>query len=345
MLRIVTNITLRLRPALLLFSAESLCWRTNVETRTKETTVSKQGKFGRRLFFVTGLLLINVVVVLAQGGDAERRFWPPDFRPPTGKKSPVRKQTAQPRYRPASPALPQNANFAKDSVLGVTVWLLTDSPDDKDGARILRPKTGRPTNYTAKRVETTTKFTVGQKLRLSIEIPRNGYLYVIDQEKYEDDGSLSEPYLIFPVIPGENNFARKGRVFEVPSAGDDSSLTVKLLDESGKRTVVAEVLTFLVTTKKLLNVPNPILTSNGEYDIIKLDEKTLAEWEKDCDTNFEAAELEGGAGQLYTTREQLAGRRKKTLTQADPLPQTVFRIAAKPGKSLLVKIPLQIAGK
>lgn len=68
MLRIVTNITLRLRPALLLFSAESLCWRTNVETRTKETTVSKQGKFGRRLFFVTGLLLINVVVVLAQGG-------------------------------------------------------------------------------------------------------------------------------------------------------------------------------------------------------------------------------------------------------------------------------------
>lgn len=301
-------------------------------------------KFGQAFFFVAGLLIINAVAVLAQDGDVQRRFWPPDFRPTAGKKSPVRKQTAQPRYRPASPALPQNASVAKDSVLGVTVWLLTDSPDDKDGARILRPKTGRPTNYTAKRVETTTKFTVGQRLRLSIEIPRNGYLYVIDQEKYED-GALSKPHLIFPVIPGENNFAQKGRVFEVPTAGDDSSLTVELLDESGNRTVVAEVLTFLVTAKKLLNVPKPILLSNGEYDIIPLNPVMVAEWEKDCDTNFEAAELEGGAGQLYTTREQQAGNRKNRLTQADPLPQTVFRIAAKPGKSLLVKIPLQIAVK
>lgn len=306
--------------------------------------MNKQGQFGRIFFFVTGLLVINVVAVLAQDGDAERRFWPPTFRPLATRTTPARKQTVRPNYRPVSPALSKDVGAAKDAVLGVTVWLLTDSSDDKDGARILRPKTGKQTNYTAKRVEATTKFTVGQKLRLSIEIPRNGYLYVIDREQYSKD-SLSDPYLIYPVNPAEKNFAQKGLVFEIPTVGEEPSFTVEQLDDPGKPALVAEVLTVLVTPTPLPGLPKPIRKPDGEYDIIPLDPAMVAKWEKDWGTEFEAAELEGGAGQLYTTREQLAGNRKKRLTRADPLPQTVFRIAARPGQPLLVKIPLQIAQK
>jgi hypothetical protein len=301
--------------------------------------VSNPMKFGRAFLFAIGVLVSNAVSVPAQSADAERRFWPPSFRPATGK---VSKKTVSPSYRPVSSALPKVAGTANDAVLGVTVWLLTDSPGDKDGARILRPKTGAQTRYTAKRVEATTKFTVGQKLRLSIEIPRNGYFYVIDREQYSD-GSVSDPYLIFPVIPGEKNYAQKGRVFEVPRYGDEPCFIVEELGESGKP-VVAEVLTLLVTTAPLKNLPKSD-RKDGEYDIIPLDPAMVAKWEKDWGRNVEAGELEGGEGRLYTTREQQAGNRKSPLNRNDPAPQTVFRIAAKPGETLLVKIPLQIAAK
>lgn len=302
----------------------------------------KQRKFGQACLLVIGLLMINSVASPGQDDDTSRRFWPPNSRPAPAQ--PVRKPATPPRYRPASDPLPKKVTSANSEVLGVTVWLLSDSSEDKDGARILRPKSGVKTNFTAKRVEVATKFAEGQKLRLSIEVPRSGFLYVIDREQYAD-GSFSQPYLIFPLSRSEENRVLKGRVFELPQAGDEAFFAVSQLNESGKSPLVADWLTVLVTPTPLTGLPKPIRKPNSDYDIIPLPESLVMDWEKKWGGNAEIGELEGGAGQLYTTREQAAGNRKQRLNQADPLPQTVFRVAAKPRQPLLVKIPLQIAAK
>jgi hypothetical protein len=49
----------------------------------------------------------------------------------------------------------------------------------------------RPTEWTPQRIEADTPLKVGERVRLSIESPRTGYLYVIDREQYAD-GSYGE---------------------------------------------------------------------------------------------------------------------------------------------------------
>lgn len=303
--------------------------------------MGKHGKFSWAMLFFIGWAA-GAVVARAQEGDASRRFWPPNYRPAPAQ--PLKKPATQPRYRPASEALPKDVTAAGSASLGVTVWLLSDNNDDKDGARILKPKSRVETNYTAKRVEIGTKFTEGQRVRLSLEVPRSGFLYVIDREQYAD-GSLGQPQLIFPLRPREDNSVSKGRVFEVPRVGDDAWFELEPMDKSVKSPWVGELLTILVTPTPLTGLPKPIRNPDGDYEMIPLPEAQVAEWEKKWGGKAEVGELESGAGQLYTTREQAAGNRKQRLNQADPLPQTVFRVAVKPRQPLLVKIPLQIAAK
>lgn len=304
-----------------------------------------------KLQFSPTLLLALLSAMLLQGGlalvaraqdqDGERRFWPPSARPAAPTPSASKPKA---RYRPTSPLLPKDSpTVTEDSVLGITIWLVTPPEEkEKDGARILVPKTGKKTDLVAKRVEASTKFAPGQRVRLSIEVPRDGYLYVIDREQYAD-GSFSDPYLIYPLDPvNDNNHVTKGRVFEIPNVGEEPYFEVRTLG-SGDKPQIAEQLTVLVTPTPLVKeLPKAVKNGEGDYEPVLLPRAQVEQWEKQWATQVEQAELEGGAGQLYTTREQVAASGKKPLTQADPLPQTVFRVAAKPGKPLLVKLPLQI---
>src|SRR5215470_6817986 len=120
--------------------------------------------------------LIAVGVAQDQGEDTSRRFWPPNFRPAAPRPAPTTKTS---RYKRATPALPKagsSPDSIRDAVIGITVWRLRPS-NDIDGARILVKKNGK--SLTPERVEAGAKFSEGQALRLSIEIPRAGYLYVI----------------------------------------------------------------------------------------------------------------------------------------------------------------------
>jgi hypothetical protein len=50
----------------------------------------------------------------------------------------------------------------------------------------------------------------------------------------------------------------------------------------------------------------------------------------------------GGLGQTITQEEQSAGSNARTeLSQDDPVPQTVMRVAIKPDAALLVNVPLK----
>ncbi len=276
--------------------------------------------------------------------DTERRFWPPNYRPAASKPS-VKPRTG--RYRRTTPALEKEAiptAAEKESVVGITIWRLRPPvANEKDAARILRVRKGKveESSFTAERVEASTAFTTGQMLRLSIEVPRSGYLYLIDREQYAD-GSVSEPYLVYPLDPvNHENRVEAGRVIEIPKGSDEPYFEVDPLRNEGK-VQNAEILTVLVTPKPLEGLPKAVRNTEGGYDPIQLPEADVQKWERLWETQVEQLELEDGAGKVYTRSEQLAGAKRKRLTQNDPLPQTLFRVAAKPKSPLLVKLPLKI---
>jgi len=317
-----------------------------------------QWRFGQSFVIITATMMLGLgglfTQALGQDQDTERRFWPPNNRPSAPAATKPAPSARPTRYKRTTPALEKDAiptAAEKDAVVGITIWRLRDAEvadntkqNKEEGARILVVRKGKKSAFAAERVEASTAFIAGQKLRLSIEVPRSGYLYVIDREQY-DDGSLSEPYLAFPVDAKDDNKVEAGRVVEIPSATEEEPyLLVQPLKSDNPKPQVAEVLTVLVTPTPLGSLPKPVRNDQGEYEPLQLPRAEVEKWEKQWATQVEQLELEGGAGQTYTRSEQSAGNDKnKRLTQDDPLPQTVFRVAAKPGKPLLVKLPLKIS--
>jgi len=317
-----------------------------------------QWRFGQSFVIITATMMLGLgglfTQALGQDQDTERRFWPPNFRPAAPAATKPAPSARPTRYKRTTPALEKDAiptAAEKDAVVGITIWRLRDAEvadntkqNKEEGARILVVRKGKKSAFAAERVEASTAFIAGQKLRLSIEVPRSGYLYVIDREQY-DDGSLSEPYLAFPVDAKDDNKVEAGRVVEIPSATEEEPyLLVQPLKSDNPKPQVAEVLTVLVTPTPLGSLPKPVRNDQGEYEPLQLPRAEVEKWEKQWATQVEQLELEGGAGQSYTRSEQMAGADKKNrLTQGDPLPQTVFRVAAKRGQPLLVKLPLKIA--
>jgi hypothetical protein len=217
-----------------------------------------------------------------------------------------------------------------NEVVGLTLWKLRPSisSDDKS-VRLLEREDENTMQWTPVRVESNTVFALGDRVRLSFESPRDGYLYVIDRELYED-GSMSEPFLIFPTSKdyGGDNKVTAGRVFEIPKTS--FRLKAKRNDYRGER------LSLIVTPEPLAQIPiGPRM--------IQLDKAQVNLWEKDWSVIAEKWELETGKGQIYTKAEKEAGQNQaRLLTQDDELPQTIFVIASKPGNPFLLNLPMKI---
>ena len=64
----------------------------------------------------------------------------------------------------------------------------------------------------------------------------------------------------------------------------------------------------------------------------------MAEWEKLSKTKAYRLEAVGGAGKVVTVAEQEASR-GGVLTKTDPLPQTMYRVDAKPGDTIMLRLP------
>jgi Domain of unknown function (DUF4384) len=220
--------------------------------------------------------------------------------------------------------------------IGVTVWRLRPSrPEDDAGARLLVMRDDEKTQWTPERIEADTPLKVGDRVRISIEVPRAGYLYVVDREQYAD-GSFGDAYLIFPTTRtrGGDNRVKPGKLIDIPSQEDDPH-HFTLVPSPSRSDQVAEVLSFIVTAQPLPGLPitdKPLHISNSDIE----------KWEKNWSSEIERFELEGGAGRPWTAAERAASSEQsaKLLTQQEPLPQTVYRIASKKGTSVLVTVPL-----
>src|SRR5262245_49105416 len=235
--------------------------------------------------------------------------------------------------RPASSTVAHKPGSSNASQLGLTIWRLRPSSMAEGGARIIVHQEGETEEWTPERIESNTPLRMGERIRISFESPQIGYLYVIDREQYAG-GSMGDPQLIFPTTRTREGDHRvePGKIIEIPSQDDRPNfftLRRSRLDQTG------ELLTVIVK-------PQPIEGITIGDKPLALSSQQLARWENQWGALIEKFEMAGGSGKTWTQAEQEAGANgTRQLTQDDPGPQTIYRVAVKPGAPLLVKIGLR----
>ncbi len=241
----------------------------------------------------------------------------------------ARKTLAKARYTTKKGAKAVAGGQAR---LGLTIWRLRPATGQTDGARLLVQEGGGETTWVAERVDADAPLAVGERVRLSFESARAGFLYVIDREQYAD-GTSSEPYLIFPTsrTRGGDNRVEAGRLIEVPDQGDRPNyFSVR----RSRPDQVAEALTVIVATAPI----DGLTPSSGPRQLAASD---VSRWEREWGGAVQQLALEGGATRPWTTPEQRAGvEATRLLTQDDPPPQTVFVMNSTPGTPVLVTVRL-----
>jgi hypothetical protein len=217
--------------------------------------------------------------------------------------------------------------------LGLTIWRLRPSSTVESGARIIVHDDGETEEWIPERIESNTPLRMGERIRFSFESPQAGYLYVIDREQFAG-GAMSDPHLIFPTTRtrGGDNRVAPGQIIEIPAQNDRRNyftLRRSRLDQTG------ELLTVIVA-------PQPIEGITISDKPLALSSQQVAQWENQWSALTEKFEMAGGSGKTWTQVEQEAGANAtRQLTQDDPGPQTIYRVASKPGAPLLVNIGLR----
>lgn len=253
------------------------------------------------------------------------------------KSRPAKKGSIKKRlnYRRASAKTSALNNESGDfAQVGLTVWRLRPAKND-DAVRIVVHEGEDSVAWTPVRVNSTTPLPFGERVRFSFESPREGYLYVIDREQYSD-GSFGEPYLIFPTTRtrGGDNRVSAGRIVEIPGQEDRPNYFKLARNRSDQ---VGESLTVILT-------PQPLEGITIGDKMLQLSNEQLAKWEKIWGAEVQRFELADGAGKAWTRSEKEAGEdATRQLTQEDPAPQTIYRVAVKADQPILVKIGLRYA--
>ncbi len=220
--------------------------------------------------------------------------------------------------------------------IGVTIWRLRPSAGVDGGARVLVMESAQTTQWTPQRIEADTPLQVGERVRLTIESPRAGYLYVIDREQYAD-GSFGDPYLIFPTLRtrGGDNQVRPGRLIDIPAQEDNPSYFT-LVPSASRSDQVAEILNIIVT-------PQPLEDLRLTDRPLKLSKSDVAKWEKAWSNEVERFEMVGGAGTPWSKVEMEASAAvsARVLTQEEPAPQTIYRVSGRSKNTFMVRVPLR----
>ncbi len=305
--------------------------------------------------FTLTLLFVFCGTALAQQDDDEdaRILGDKRFRAGRQRASPPRTQT-----KPAAPAAPE-ANNAE--LIGVTFWRLSPateasrraSSEQDEPSRLLIPtkKGAAPQPFHAARIGDDAAFRNGELLWLGIEVPRadESFVYVLDREQYAD-GTLGEPYLIFPAptTPKDANVASAGRIVYVPAP--DDPLPYFRLERSNQQHI-AERLTIIVS-------PRP-LTFRGQLEELAADIKLLRvataeaarcerEWSGQTERLPARRDLSAGITraeqEVRETRKMIPAKGEtRRLLPADLLPHTIYRVRGKAGQPVLVNVSLRIA--
>jgi len=184
---------------------------------------------------------------------------------------------------------------------------------------------------TPERLPLDARLSAGDRLRITIESARDGYLYVVDAEQYAD-GSTGRPYLIFPTkrTRGGDNRVVAGRIVDIP-AQDDAPPYMTMRPSRADQ--FSERLTLIV-------VKEPIADLTIGPEPLALDRQRVAAWEKRGGGGVQRFEMQSGAGTAWTAAERAASDGTRRLTREDPPPQTLLRISS-PDPAFVV-FPVQV---
>lgn len=251
-------------------------------------------------------------------------------------------QTAKPRTECVSSAqVVANADLPLSSQrVGVTIWKIREAQRGYNGARILwHPEESKAVvEYQAERISGDPVLAYGERVRLGIESPRDGYLYVFDREIYQD-GSLSAAYMIFPTtrLRDGNNRIRANRPIELPALFDKPFFfEAKKVGLDPKKTLVGEVLSIAITDKPITGL------SDFDRDAAQVSPTNMDLVERLYAGRAEVFDLEDGVSQPYWEAErEAANSGARLLTHSDPVPQTFYLVEDKHNGGLLVSLALK----
>jgi hypothetical protein len=230
--------------------------------------------------------------------------------------------------QPATKRPPASAGSVT-AQLGITIWRLRAADSNETGGRALVREKGKA-GWVAERVQGETTFREGDHVRISVESPRAGYLYVVDRDLFAD-GTTGGAMLIYPWSSVDNQM-NPGRLIDIPDQEDDPSYFTARLTSARQ---IGELLTFIVTS-----LPLDLPIADKPFQIATGQMRT---WEKLWGGEAERFEMEGGAGESWTIQEQQAAAKKGTrqLTRDDPAPQTIYRVSTTDNKAMLVNVRLR----
>jgi Domain of unknown function (DUF4384) len=298
---------------------------------------------GLCFFWTIGL---GIAALAAYQQDEETRLIDEAFLSKRPKKStnkpvvayrPLRKNPKTARVRPQK--------FDSNSLVGVTLWRLQAAKsEDSAETRIFEYENQEKiADLAAERIDISKPVPLGTRIRFGVEVPRDGFLYVVDREQYAD-GSYGDPYLIFPVadINDGDNTLTAGRLMEIPPQSTTYKPFVKLTKR--RADLVAESLTILVTNK-----PLDVVLGIGNRPTV-LSSELFASWERKYAGSAEGYITEQGLGKTYSKEEKQAGTSKQEVLgqEANP-PQAIYRVSpkiaktAKPTDGIMFTVPIKIA--
>lgn len=288
------------------------------------------------LLLLTLIGSISIGKQVTQDQDAQRKIVSDDFV--KSRRKGVARATGAARkarrtYRLVTKATNRHLLPARNfKHLGITIWRLRPARDKDSDQRALIREKGRVGRWTAERVESEGTLREGDYVRISVESPRPGYLYVIDQDLFAD-GTTGEAKLIFPWSDSDNKLT-PGRLIDIPSEEDDPNYFTARLSGANQ---IGELLTIIVTAS-----PLDVAVSDEPVPVAP---RELSVWQKLWGGVTERYELEGGAGEVWTREEQHAAAKKgrRQLTRDDPAPQTIYRVFNANSKGMLVNVRLKYA--
>lgn len=256
------------------------------------------------------LLIIFVASTVVSAQDEPRRIWAEAYtkKEKIQKPAAAAKRVKKREYKVATPQIVADA-VVPETVVGITIWRYRPAHENENGVLIGTER------LIAERVEANTVLSKGDKVRLSIEAARDGYLYVINREQYAD-GTTGNPYLIYPTtrLTGGDNRTTVGRVFSIPAQSDQPPYFTLT---PGRADQVAELISVFVT-------PEPMNDLKIGSDVVQIASTQVSEWEQKWGKSVGRLEMQGGAGQTITSAEQEAGVGARLLKHTDPPPQTVY---------------------
>jgi hypothetical protein len=231
--------------------------------------------------------------------------------------------------------------------IGITIWRLKKLAGLDVGAKLPVKVGDRIEMWSSERVPVTSTFSANDKIRLGVESPTAGYLYVINSEM-NADGSLGDPFLIFPSPVEQYNWVGPGMLVDIPDQHEPNpyfNMSPKRDNYTGELLAVVispEPLKFRVDVKgKIIDLENvlDVDASLGTeiFSRTDLKDKVYSKSEAAASCGAVTRQLERDA-----PAQKPCGAASRSLTRDEPPPQSIYRVTTNKGKPAVAFVRLNV---